>query len=107
MTAHPEGAHPMEAARALVVADNHNQILSAVDGKPANLSFGQIVPSMFGATSLNLLPNRIVERSQWIVAKRECEIPLCDIDSVELTTRGNPALLALGLASLALFGLGI
>jgi hypothetical protein len=97
----------MDPARALAVADNHNQILATVTGKPASLSLGQIVPSTFGASSLNLLPNRVVERSRYLVAERESEIPLSDIDSVELTTKGNPILLMAGILMLAVFGLGL
>lgn len=97
----------MDASRALAVPENHNEIITSVTGKPAMASFGQIAPSSWGQTQLHLLSNRVVERSKWVVSSRECEVPLSEIDSVEIATRGNPMLLVLGFCTLALFGLGI
>lgn len=80
----------------------------SVTGRRAVASFGgQVVPSMFGKTTLELDGGRLIETTQGILSQRHAELLLTEVDSAELRIQPNPALLGAGLALLPLFGLGL
>lgn len=82
--------------------------ITRVTGRRAVASFGgQIVPSMFGTTTLELEGTRLIETTQGILSKRHAELLLTEVDSAELRIQPNPALLGAGLALLPLYGLGL
>ena len=83
------------------------EALASVSGKPAKGSYGMVVPSMFGRTTLFLFKDYIVEQTKRIVAHRDSEILLSEIDSGEIEVKGNPLWIVLGVLTIALFGLGI
>ena len=87
--------------------DNRGRLLSSISGKPATVVLGSASPAMFGTTTLELYENRIVEITRRVIAKRDSEIPLTEIDSVDLWVTGNPIWLLLGILLLVAFGLGI
>ena len=77
-------------------------------GRRAVASFGgQIVPSMFGTTTLELGGARLIETTQGILSQRHAELLLTEVDSAEFRIQPNPALLGAGLALLPLFGIGL
>ena len=79
-----------------------------VTGRRAVASFGgQIVPSMFGTTTLELEGTRLIETTQGILSQRHAELLLTEVDSAEMRIQPNPALLGAGLALLPFFGLGL
>ncbi len=79
-----------------------------VTGRRAVASFGgQIVPSMFGTTTLELDGTRLIETTQGILSHRHAELLLTEVDSAELRIQPNPALLGAGIALLPFFGLGL
>lgn len=79
-----------------------------VTGRRAVASFGgQIVPSMFGTTTLELEGTRLIETTRGILSQRHAELLLTEVDSAEMRIQPNPALLGAGLALLPFFGLGL
>jgi hypothetical protein len=82
---------------------DRGELLTEVSGKPVSGAY----PSMFGNTRLRIFERRIVETTKRIIFRRRAEILPADVDSVEMTTLGNPVWLVLGILTLALFGLGI
>jgi len=83
------------------------EALASVQGKPASAALGTVVPSMFGRTTLYLLKDRVVENTKRIVAGRDSELLLSEVDSAEITFKGNPLWIVLGFVTIALYGLGI
>ena len=80
----------------------------SVTGRRAVASFGgQIVPSMFGTTTLELEGTRLIETTRGILSQRHAELLLTEVDSAEMRIQPNPALLGAGLALLPFFGLGL
>ncbi len=79
-----------------------------VTGRRAVGSFGgQIVPSMFGTTTLELEGTRLIETTRGILSQRHAELLLTEVDSAEMRIQPNPALLGAGLALLPFYGLGL
>ncbi len=82
--------------------------ITRVTGRRAVASFGgQIVPSMFGTTTLELEGSRLIETTEGVLSKRHAELLLTEVDSAEMRIQPNPALLGAGLALLPLYGLGL
>lgn len=69
------------------------RILAEVSGKPVTLLWNQIPVPAKGKTTLQLMPNRLVEKTKWVVAERYSETILSEIDSVDILTHGNPLFL--------------
>lgn len=86
--------------------DDEN-ILAEISGKPVNAFGNALAPSGWGKTRLQLTPTRLVERTKHIVSETYSELLLQEVQGAALAVRGNPALLALGFATLAIFGLGL
>ena len=83
------------------------QPLAEIGGKRAIAKFGTLAPAMFGTTVFQIFKDRVVERSTGPIARRTCHLLATDIESAEIITAGNPLYLVLGLATIAMFGLGI
>ncbi|MBC8116679.1 MAG: hypothetical protein H7062_19975 [Candidatus Saccharimonas sp.] len=82
--------------------------ITSVTGRRAVASFGgQIVPSMFGTTTLEIDGARLIETTQSILSQRHAELLLTEVDSAEFRVTPNPALLGAGIALLPVFGLGL
>ena len=82
--------------------------MTSVTGRRAVASFGgQIVPSMFGTTTLEIDGTRLIETTHGILSQRHAELLLTEVDSAEFRIQPNPALLGAGLALLPLFGIGL
>ncbi len=82
--------------------------ITRVTGRRAVASFGgQIVPSMFGTTTLELEGSRLIETTEGVLSKRYAELLLTEVDSAEMRIQPNPALLGASLALLPLYGLGL
>lgn len=82
--------------------------ITSVTGRRAVASFGgQIVPSMFGTTTLDIDCARLIETTHGILSQRHAELLLTEVDSAEFRIQPNPALLGAGIALLPLFGLGL
>lgn len=79
----------------------------SVTGKRVIAQWGQIVPSMFGRTTLELDDRSLVDNTQSLLARRHLELLLSEIDSAEIRIQPNAAFLAAGLVLLPLFGLGL
>src|SRR5687767_13584352 len=58
--------------------------VTSVTGKRAVVSFGQVVPSMFGKTTLELEDGRLIETTQGPLSRRHAELLLTEVDSAEL-----------------------
>ncbi len=82
-------------------------VLLEVTGKPAFANLGVVSPSMFGQTTFQLMETRIVEKTKRAIARRYCEVLLCEVDSAEIVEDGNPVLLVLGFLTVGLFGIGL
>ena len=82
-------------------------MVATVSGKAATASIGTVAPAMFGTTTLQLYETRVVETTKLIIAGRDSELLLSELDSAELTTKGNPLWLLLGILTLWLFGIGL
>jgi hypothetical protein len=67
-----------------------------LSGKPGVSSYGTVVPGFFGRTTLQLQPTRLVEKTQQVIARRNCTVLLTQIDSIEIVEAGNPLWLVLG-----------
>ncbi len=78
-----------------------------VSGKPGTAHFGGLVPSMFGKTTLRLYSERVVETTKRVVARRDSQLLVSEIDSVEITARGSALWLGLGILTIGLYGFGI
>ena len=82
--------------------------ITSVTGRRAVASFGnQIVPSMFGTTTLEIDGARLIETTHGILSQRHAELLLTEVDSAEFRIQPNPALLGAGLALLFMFGIGL
>ena len=82
--------------------------ITSVTGRRAVASFGgQIVPSMFGTTTLEIDGARLIETTHGILSQRHAELVLTEVDSAEFRIQPNPALLGAGLALLFMFGIGL
>jgi len=62
---------------------------------------------MFGKTTIELHKDRVVELTKGPIYSRDCHVSVAEIDSAEVVTCGNQLYLILGIATLALFGLGV
>jgi hypothetical protein len=82
--------------------NTHESAIVWVSGKPAKPSFGRLIPGFFGRTTLSLLETRVAENTRRIVSRRYSEIPLAEVDSAEMTARGNRNWVLLGLPTLPL-----
>jgi len=87
--------------------ENRGQLIAEVSGKPANIKFNTYFPGIFGRTTMQLFPQRVVEATKRLISSRNSEILVSEVDSVEMLTQGNPTWLWLGFLTIALFGLGI
>jgi hypothetical protein len=76
-------------------------------GKPGIASYGTVVPGMFGRTTLQIQPTRLVEKTQKLIARRHSTVLLTQVDSVDIVEEGNPLWLILGFSTLMLFFIGI
>jgi hypothetical protein len=74
--------------------------VTRVTGKRAVVSFGQVVPSMFGQTTLELDDGRLIETTHGPLSRRHAELLLTEVDSAEIRVQPNPALLAAAIATL-------
>lgn len=81
--------------------------LASIDGKRVISKFGTLTPAFFGTTIVELHKDRLIEYTSGPIASRECHFLASDIDSVEIVTTGNPLWLVLGIATIAIFGLGL
>lgn len=82
--------------------------VTSVTGRRAVGSFGgQVVPSMFGTTTLEIDGARLIETTRGVLSQRHAELLLAEVDSAEFRIQPNPALLGAGLVLLPLFGLGL
>ncbi len=82
--------------------------ITSVTGRRAVASFGsQVVPSMFGTTTLEIVGSRLIETTHGILSQRHAELLLTEVDSAEFRITPNPALLGAGLALLPFFGIGL
>lgn len=81
--------------------------LAQIQGKRAIAKFGALSPAFLGKTTIELHKDRIVEITTGPIAKRNCQVLACEIDSAEIRTAGNPLWLVLGILTLGLFGLGL
>lgn len=79
----------------------------SVTGKRVIAQWGQIVPSMFGRTTLELEDGSLVDNTQSLLTRRHLELLLSEIDSAEIRIQPNAAFLAAGIVLLPLFGLGL
>ncbi len=82
-------------------------IIAEISGKPTSQTFSNITAATFGKSKLTLHDTKLVENTKQIISRRHCELLLSQIDSAEITTKGNPMWLVLGLLTLALYGLGL
>ena len=90
------------------VAPRRRELVTSVTGRRAVGSFGgQVVPSMFGTTTLDIDGMRLIETTHGILSQRHAELLLTEVDSAEFRIQPNPALLGAGLALLPVFGLGL
>jgi hypothetical protein len=83
------------------------QVLNFVVGKPVSAWGMAMVPASYGKTTLQLMETRVSERTRRPIIRRDCSLLLTEIDSGEIATHGNPLWIALGAATIAMFGLGI
>lgn len=81
------------------------KVLLEVNGRAANSYYG-LSPALFGKTTLQLCETRVVERTRKIVASRDCQVILSQVDSVEIVEDGISWLIFLGILTLFL-GIGI
>lgn len=79
----------------------------SVTGKRVIAQWGQIVPSMFGRTTLELEDGSLVDNTQSLLTRKHLELLLSEIDSAEIRIQPNAAFLAAGIVLLPLFGLGL
>jgi LSD1 subclass zinc finger protein len=89
------------------MAGSDKDVLSSIEGKPAHAFGTMLTASSWGYTRLELHPRRLVERTKHFVARTDSELLLAELQGAAVATRGNPALLALGFATLAFLGLGL
>ncbi len=83
-------------------------LITSVTGRRAVASFGgQIVPSMFGTTTLEIDGTRLIETTHGVLSQRHAELLLTEVDSAELRIQPNPALLGASLVLLPVFFLGL
>ena len=87
--------------------ENRGHLIAEVSGRPARIAFNTFVPGLFGSTTIQLFPQRVVEATKRIISSRTSEILASEVDSVDITTQGNPLWLWLGILTIALFGLGV
>ncbi len=83
------------------------QLIAEVSGKPANIKLNTFSPGIFGSTTIQLFPQRVVEATKRIISSRNAEILVDEVDSVEIVKQGNPTGLWLGILTISIFGLGI
>lgn len=81
--------------------------VASVAGKLATVSFGHVVPTMFGRTEFRLSATQVMQESHRWGLVGESRIPIQEIDSVDYGDVRNPLWLVLGLLTLMLYGLGI
>lgn len=79
----------------------------SVTGKRVIAQWGQIVPSMFGRTTLEIMDGCLVDNTQSLLTRRHLELLLSEIDSAEIRITPNAAFLGAGIVLLPLFGLGL
>jgi hypothetical protein len=84
------------------------QALAMITGRPVTISWGGLIaPSWFGRTTLSIKGNRLTESTRKLVFERHCTLLLSDVESVEICSRGNAALLVLGILTCWIFGIGL
>ncbi|MCG9885863.1 MAG: hypothetical protein MH825_09875 [Cyanobacteria bacterium] len=88
------------------MSNSRNAVLE-ITGKAANSYYSFLSPALIGTTTLQVRKGRVVERTRKIIATRNCEILLSEIDSVEIIEDGISWLLVLGIFTVFLYGLGI
>jgi hypothetical protein len=69
-------------------------------GKPGIANYGTVVPGMFGRTTLQIQPTRLVEKTQKLIARRHSTVLLTQVDSVDIVEEGNPLWLILGFVTI-------
>lgn len=81
---------------------DREKAIMELTGKAGVASYGTVVPGFFGRTTLQLQPTRIIEKTQKLIASRNCTVLLTQIDSVEIVEEGNPLWLVLGFVTLTI-----
>jgi hypothetical protein len=76
---------------------NREQILEEVAGKAVQIHWGSYTQAFFGSGRLQLMPNRVVETTYFIISERHREILLTDIQAVDYLVTGNPWFLFFGI----------
>ncbi len=81
---------------------DRERAIMELTGKPGVASYGTVVPGLFGRTTLQLQPTRIVQQTKKLIASRNCTVLLTQVDSVEIVEEGNPLWLILGIFTISL-----
>jgi len=81
--------------------------MASVRGKRAYAKLGGLTPAMFGSTVFELHKDRLVELTKGPILSRDCHVSIAEIDSAEVVRCGNQLYLILGIATLAIYGLGL
>ena len=94
----------MRSSATAAAVELDDEVISEVDGRPVKVGFGGhlLTPGSYGGTTLELYRDRVVEKTKHIVSRREAELLLTDVESVELLTAGNSSYLGLGILTLLL-----
>lgn len=80
---------------------------NSVTGKRVIAQWGQIVPSMFGRTTLEIVDGCLVDNTQSLLTRKHLELLLTEIDSAEIRIQPNAAMLGAAIVLLPLFGAGL
>lgn len=84
------------------------RILAQFSGGAVNYAYGILNPVGFSRkTTLKLTETRLVETTKKFIATRYCEIRITKIDSAEIVEQGRAWLIALGVLTLPLYGIGL
>ena len=98
--AHAPWSVPNVEAKARVPVPQ--DVIGMIVGKPAT-AWGY--RSSFGRTTLAFTSSRLIETTRRPIEERDCELFLADVDSVEMTAKGNPTFLAFALTTVSLVGI--
>jgi hypothetical protein len=84
-----------------------NAVLGEVSGGAVYFSLGVATRSFVGKTTIQMTPTRLIEKTRKMIARRHCEIPISEVDSIEILEAGNSIWILLGIFTLFIYGLGI
>jgi hypothetical protein len=84
-----------------------NAVLAEISGGAVYFSLGAATRSFVGTTTIQMTPTRLIEKTRRMIARRHCEIPISELDSIEILEAGNSIWIVLGIFTLGIFGLGI